>query len=228
VSGQLHAPAALPPVPTGWEAEWDTIQVWTTWREKSYPYQNSNSVYSVAQPVAIPTVLFQLLSWRRRRTINMLKTWTCNPLIGLKSCPTWKPLTNYLFGTVQSENISDGHCFFTFNHSISPKLHYILLNTREQSVSHGVKWVPKSVGSGTLPGRCGHHTRASDITWRLTTLFRRLVRNRETTTQVLTRPGCSVSRYEFQNWLSSTSRSFCAIVHINLFLINRTCLTQYN
>jgi hypothetical protein len=53
VSGQLHAPAALPPVPIGSEAGWAPEPVCTMWRrENSWPYQDSNSDPSVVQPVA--------------------------------------------------------------------------------------------------------------------------------------------------------------------------------
>jgi hypothetical protein len=55
VSGQLHAPAAVlspgkePPVPIWWTAG----PVWTTWiRENSCPYWDSNSDFSVVDPVA--------------------------------------------------------------------------------------------------------------------------------------------------------------------------------
>jgi hypothetical protein len=43
VSGQLHAPAALLPVPTGYEAGWAPVPVWTLWRENSWPYRDSKS-----------------------------------------------------------------------------------------------------------------------------------------------------------------------------------------
>jgi hypothetical protein len=50
VSGQLHAPASLPPVLIGEEVGWALQPVWTTWRgEKSCP---SNSNPSAMQPVA--------------------------------------------------------------------------------------------------------------------------------------------------------------------------------
>jgi hypothetical protein len=55
VSGQLHAPAALPPgkqppVSIGYEAEWAPEPVWTTWRKEiSLPYRDSNSDPSVVQ-----------------------------------------------------------------------------------------------------------------------------------------------------------------------------------
>jgi hypothetical protein len=63
VSGQLHAPAALPlgkklAVPTGQETGWAPEQFWTTWRgENSCPYRDLNSDPSAFQPVAIPTVV---------------------------------------------------------------------------------------------------------------------------------------------------------------------------
>jgi hypothetical protein len=69
VSGQLHAPAALPPgkspryplyrrlfppVPFGEEVGWTPELVWTTWRRKnSSSYRDSNSESSVAQPVFV-------------------------------------------------------------------------------------------------------------------------------------------------------------------------------
>jgi hypothetical protein len=58
VSDQRNAPAALlsgkvPPVHIWYEAGWDPGQVWTTWRtENSRPHQDSNSNFSVVQPVA--------------------------------------------------------------------------------------------------------------------------------------------------------------------------------
>jgi hypothetical protein len=58
VSGQLHAPSSLPPskelpVPIGQKVGWTPDPVWTTWwRENSWPYQGSNSDFSVVQLVA--------------------------------------------------------------------------------------------------------------------------------------------------------------------------------
>jgi hypothetical protein len=58
VSGQIHAPAALtpekePPVTIGQEVGWITEPVWTIWTiENSWPHRDSNSDFSVAQPVA--------------------------------------------------------------------------------------------------------------------------------------------------------------------------------
>jgi hypothetical protein len=52
VSGQLHAPNALPPVPIGKEAGWAPEPVWTWRGEKSCPYRDSNSDPSTVQPVA--------------------------------------------------------------------------------------------------------------------------------------------------------------------------------
>jgi hypothetical protein len=58
VSGQLHAPAALPPrkeppVPIGEEVGWTSEPVWKSWRrENSWPHRDSNSDFSVVQPVA--------------------------------------------------------------------------------------------------------------------------------------------------------------------------------
>jgi hypothetical protein len=58
VSGQLHAPGALPlgketRVTIVNEAGWAPEPVWTTWRrENSLSYRDSNSVPSVVQPVA--------------------------------------------------------------------------------------------------------------------------------------------------------------------------------
>jgi hypothetical protein len=58
MSGQLHAPIALPPgkvppVPIGLEAGWAPELIWTTWRSENFcPHQDSNSDPSVVQPVA--------------------------------------------------------------------------------------------------------------------------------------------------------------------------------
>jgi hypothetical protein len=66
MSGQLHAPAALPPgkeppVPNGYEAGWAAEPVWNSWRgEKSCPYTDSNLDPSAIQPVAVPTALSRL------------------------------------------------------------------------------------------------------------------------------------------------------------------------
>jgi hypothetical protein len=57
VSGQIHAPAALPPgkeppVPIGYEVGWTPEPVYTTWRsENSCPHRDSNSDPSAVQPV---------------------------------------------------------------------------------------------------------------------------------------------------------------------------------
>jgi hypothetical protein len=57
VSGQLHAPAALPPgkeppIYNGKEAVWTAEPVWTTWRNKnSCPHRDSISDSLVVQPV---------------------------------------------------------------------------------------------------------------------------------------------------------------------------------
>jgi len=50
VSGQLHAPAALPPAPTGLKARWAPEPTWTRWqRKKSLPlFDNQTPVQFVA------------------------------------------------------------------------------------------------------------------------------------------------------------------------------------
>jgi hypothetical protein len=59
VSGQLHAPAALPPgkephLPVEQEAGWAPEPVWATWRsENDCFHRDSNSDRSVVQPEAI-------------------------------------------------------------------------------------------------------------------------------------------------------------------------------
>jgi hypothetical protein len=74
MSGQLHAPAALPPgkeppVPIEQEVGWTSEPVWTIWiRENSWPHRDSNSDFSVVQPVAsrytdsLPFLLLILIS----------------------------------------------------------------------------------------------------------------------------------------------------------------------
>jgi hypothetical protein len=58
MSGQLHAPVALPPekeppVPIGLGAGWTLEPVWTMWRrEISIPYRDTDFDPSVVQPVA--------------------------------------------------------------------------------------------------------------------------------------------------------------------------------
>jgi hypothetical protein len=58
LSGQLHAPAALPPgkepvIRIGYEVGWTPEPVWTTWGSKnSYPHRDLNSDPSVVQPLA--------------------------------------------------------------------------------------------------------------------------------------------------------------------------------
>jgi hypothetical protein len=56
MSGQFHAPAALPPgiehlVPIGYEVGWTPEPVWTTWR-KFLTLPGLDSDHSVVQPVA--------------------------------------------------------------------------------------------------------------------------------------------------------------------------------
>jgi hypothetical protein len=53
VSGQLHAPTALPPVPIQWETGWASETVWVFWtREKSLAHllnkPNRNMVVTIS------------------------------------------------------------------------------------------------------------------------------------------------------------------------------------
>jgi hypothetical protein len=57
VSGELHAPAALPPgkeppVPVGYDAGWATEQVWTTWRREAIPSERSVDIVNSTRPHA--------------------------------------------------------------------------------------------------------------------------------------------------------------------------------
>jgi hypothetical protein len=53
VSGQLHVPSAVPPVPIGLEAGWAQESVWTLWRRwNSYQYRDSNSDFFAVQTEA--------------------------------------------------------------------------------------------------------------------------------------------------------------------------------
>jgi hypothetical protein len=57
VSGQLHAPAALPPgkeplVRTEQEAEWAPEPFWTRWCRKKFPRRESNPRTPIVQTVA--------------------------------------------------------------------------------------------------------------------------------------------------------------------------------
>jgi hypothetical protein len=46
-------PGVRTPIPIGYEIEWAPEPVWKTWRsENSYPHRDSNSHFSVVQPVA--------------------------------------------------------------------------------------------------------------------------------------------------------------------------------
>jgi hypothetical protein len=51
VSGQLHTPAALPPVPIGQEYRWASESIWTRWREEKLPDTNGDRT-PVVQPLA--------------------------------------------------------------------------------------------------------------------------------------------------------------------------------
>jgi hypothetical protein len=51
VSGQPHAPAALPPVPIREEAEWAPEPVWTRWWREKFPAPAGNWT-PVIHPVA--------------------------------------------------------------------------------------------------------------------------------------------------------------------------------
>jgi hypothetical protein len=64
VSGQLHAPAALPPgkeppVPFEYEVGWTAEPVWTIWRsENSYPHRDLNPDPSKCMIVMMAIELF--------------------------------------------------------------------------------------------------------------------------------------------------------------------------
>jgi len=70
VSGQLHAPAALPLgkeplVPTEYEAGWDPEPVWTWWREK-FPAPTGTQTPKSSSPyqyiTELPRLLFECVS----------------------------------------------------------------------------------------------------------------------------------------------------------------------
>jgi hypothetical protein len=85
VSGQLHAPVALPPgkespVPIGYEAGWAPEPVCTTWRrENSLTYRGSNSDPSVVQPVASRYTDYASLHRRCIRNVVRAKYKTVTP-----------------------------------------------------------------------------------------------------------------------------------------------------
>jgi hypothetical protein len=68
VSGQLHAPVALPPrkeplVPIEYEVGWSPEPVWTIWRrENSLRYRDSTSDPSVIKPIASPYTDYAILA----------------------------------------------------------------------------------------------------------------------------------------------------------------------
>jgi hypothetical protein len=71
VSGQLHAPAALPPakeprVPIGEEAGWAPEPVWVWWKIVKFPAPAGNRTLDrpVRSLVAIPTVPLRMMIMR--------------------------------------------------------------------------------------------------------------------------------------------------------------------
>jgi hypothetical protein len=59
VSGQLHATAALHPVPTEWEAGWASETIWTKRRGEKFPAPAGNWS-PVTQPLSPVTILTEL------------------------------------------------------------------------------------------------------------------------------------------------------------------------
>jgi hypothetical protein len=115
VSGQLHAPATLPPgkelpVPIGYEIGWTPVPVWTTWRtENSWFYRDSNSDPSIIQPVTSRYTDYAIPTLGKRKYSEK----TCPSATLSITNPTWdnlvsnpgrrggKPATNRLnYGTV--------------------------------------------------------------------------------------------------------------------------------
>jgi hypothetical protein len=119
VSGQLHAPAALPPekeppVPIGYEAGWAPEPVWTTWRrENSWPYRGrparSQSPYRLRYPGSQ-----DICSWSNMPSIlhTEWRFYCCNDVDRPVYTATWELATaSSLFPNRRPTDNLTGHCY---------------------------------------------------------------------------------------------------------------------
>jgi hypothetical protein len=105
VSGQLHAPAFLPPeklhpIPFQWEAGSASEPVLTTWRgEESYLYRVSNSNPSIVHPVA--SRVTDCCSGSHGHSNTYVHTYSLTEPSPLEDSPIVQPLKNFpaFYGT---------------------------------------------------------------------------------------------------------------------------------
>jgi hypothetical protein len=136
VSGQLHAPAALPPrkeppVPIGEEVGWTSEPVWMIWRrENSWNYRDSNSDPLVVQSVAS----------RYTDELSRLQQWSgiCHVI--------WCMITNISQGDLQPT--SSGHKIMpqTWRLQVPSKLRYTSNNLHGFTSEKAAKVVLTVVG----------------------------------------------------------------------------------
>jgi hypothetical protein len=99
VSGHLHAPAALPPASTEYEAGWNPGPIWAFWKEKSFPLcREFLKIFTLftkhnvpLEPWMVQSVVWSLCKLRypgsRKRTLTLFSKTYFKKLMYNKGLP---------------------------------------------------------------------------------------------------------------------------------------------